>query len=59
MSQVSCGKFRLGAPVVHRVFKLGEGAPEGRVVTDRVGHDQGQAGTEQASVHPGEEEGEA
>ena len=59
MSQVSCGELRLRAPVVHRVFEVRERPTQGCVVLCHVGHHQRQAGTEEARVCAGEEEGQA
>src|SRR2546425_1471333 len=59
MSQVSCGKFDLRAPLVHGVFEVRERATQRCVALCRVGHHHGQAWTEEARVDPGEEEGQA
>jgi hypothetical protein len=58
MSQVSCGKFRLGAPLGHRMFEVRERPTPGGVVQGHVGHHHRQAGTEEARVDPSEEEGQ-
>lgn len=50
MSQVSCGKFRLRAPLVHGALQLREGPSQAAVITDRFRHDHRQAGAKEAGM---------
>lgn len=59
MSQVSCDKFPLRAPVVHCLLQSRERAAERAVVRSEVGHHGRQAGTDRAGPHAREEEREA
>ena len=59
MSQVSCGDFRLGARLVHRVLEALERPAERAVVRREIGHDGRQSRTDGAGPYARQEQRQA